>query len=65
MLRIKLFLLKSMLHILISKYGIEMINNQLAEIYYDKAFELRDSFYDDVSEAYDKITEMFRWKHKA
>lgn len=52
---IKYKLLKSALSILIRRYGIERINEQFANIFFEKANEMNDIFFDDLSEAYDNI----------
>jgi hypothetical protein len=55
-------ILKKALRVFIKRFGIQLINDKLADIYYEEAEINRDYFYDDVSEAYDKINEMFRFR---
>jgi hypothetical protein len=58
----RLAALKSVLRILISKFGVELINDKMAEIYHEEAERQEDSYLDVLSEAYDNINNMMRLK---
>lgn len=55
-------ILKSSLFVLIKAYGIEAINDKIAEIFNDYAEETNDTFYDDLSEYYDNINKDLKMK---
>lgn len=58
----KHLILKSMLHIIIAKFGIELINEKLAEIFTEDSEILKDYCYDDLAEAYDNINKNIKYK---
>jgi hypothetical protein len=55
----KSFVLKNALRIFIIKFGIEEVNDAIAQILYEKAYDEHNLFWDDVSEAYDDINLKF------
>jgi hypothetical protein len=52
-------LLKGILRTLIHKFGIQDINDKLAEIYDDEYDKTDNGFFDELSESYDKINRYF------
>ena len=54
--------LKSALRILISKFGIFLVNDKISEIFTEEAETLRNYSYDDIAELYDNINKFLRLK---
>lgn len=54
--------IKSALRILIQKFGIELVNEKIAEIFYEEAECLHNYDYDELSEAYDNINKKIMLK---
>ncbi len=48
-------LLKATMSVLVNRFGVKMINDVLAEIFYEQAQETDDFVFAELSESYDKI----------
>ena len=51
----KEYLVKSLVQLLINRFGLATINETLASIYYEKFLTSNNTYYDDIAELYDKI----------
>lgn len=55
-------ILKSALRLFIETFGVEVVNENLAEIFWEESNALNDLNYDELSEAYDNINKLIRDK---
>ena len=59
----KLLMLKSAIRVLINKFGIHIINEIIAEIFFEESNATMNYFYDDLSESYDEINRKIRFQN--
>lgn len=57
-------IIRSIMYLLIKKYGMRSINDSVARIMNDIYVETGDINYDYISEAYDEINRKFAFNHK-
>lgn len=58
----KHIILKTVLRMIIKKFGIQLINEKIAEIFTEESEALRDYSFDDLAEAYDNINKDLKFK---